>query len=98
LPFKVVHIIPTIGAAARSAKAYVDRRRFLSCGCGAVVSPSEEICHTSSRIQIGAKVVWMQEGFAVKTPPGGARAGLEVIMDQCMRANHRRLIGERFSL
>jgi len=45
-------------------------------------------------IQIGAKVVWMQVGIS---HPEAARtaeqAGLQVVMNQCMRAAHIRLIG-----
>jgi predicted CoA-binding protein len=48
-------------------------------------------------IQIGAKVVWMQEGIS---NPEAARkaeaAGLTVVMDRCMRAEHMRLFGSRF--
>ena len=45
-------------------------------------------------IQIGAKVVWMQVGIA---HPEAARmaekAGLQVVMNLCMRVTHIRLIG-----
>ena len=45
-------------------------------------------------IQIGAKVVWMQVGIS---HPEAARtaekAGLQVVMNLCMRATHIRLIG-----
>ena len=62
--------------------------------------PSEEApTHVRQAIQIGAKVVWMQEGIYNQEAAQEARAaGLEVVMNQCMRANHRRLIGERFQL
>ena len=44
-------------------------------------------------IQIGAKVVWMQEGISHEESAQKARAaGLQVIMDACMRATHRRLM------
>jgi hypothetical protein len=43
-------------------------------------------------IKIGAKVVWMQEGIRHEEAAQKAReAGLQVVMDACMRATHRRL-------
>jgi signal transduction histidine kinase/predicted CoA-binding protein len=47
-------------------------------------------------IQIGAKVIWMQEGIVNETAAAAAQdAGIQVIMDACMRAQHIRLIGNR---
>ena len=49
-----------------------------------------------SAIKAGARVIWMQEGIVNEEAAQKAReAGLQVVMDACMRMTHRRLIGPR---
>jgi predicted CoA-binding protein len=51
-----------------------------------------------SAIKVGAQAVWMQEGIVHKEAAQKAReAGLQVVMDACMRVTHRRLIGEKLT-
>lgn len=46
-------------------------------------------------VKIGARVVWTQEGIVSEEAAEIARrAGLDVVMDRCMRKEHIRLFGE----
>jgi uncharacterized protein len=45
-------------------------------------------------IQVGASVVWMQEGVVNQQAAARAeKAGLKVVMDRCMMKTHQRLFG-----
>jgi len=58
--------------------------------------PEDVMPVVEDAIKVGAKVVWMQEGIINEEAAQKAReAGLQVVMDACMRATHRRLIGAR---
>ena len=59
-----------------------------------IFRPSNEVpAIVEQAIQIGAKVIWMQEGIVNEAAAERARAaGLQVVMDHCMMQEHRRLL------
>jgi len=62
-----------------------------------VFRPSEDLPEiVQGAIKTGARVVWMQEGILNLQAAETARAaGLEVVMDLCLRKTHQRLLGGR---
>lgn len=54
--------------------------------------PEEVPAIVEDAIAVGAKVIWMQLGIVHEGAAKRARsAGLQVVMDRCMRATHREL-------
>ena len=54
--------------------------------------PEEVPAIVEDAIAVGAKVIWMQLGLIHERAAKRARsAGLQVVMDRCMRATHREL-------
>jgi uncharacterized protein len=48
----------------------------------------------SETIEVGAKTLWLQQGLADDdVARDGAAAGLQVVMDRCLKVDHARLLG-----
>jgi len=57
-------------------------------------APEKVMPHAEAAIEVGAKVVWMQLGIVNDEAAAKAEeAGLEVVMDRCMKIEHARLFG-----
>jgi len=91
--YKVIPVNPTV-SKVNGEKSYPD---LLSIGekvdLVLIFRRSEAVPEiVSQAIEIGAKVVWMQEGIINETAADEARsAGLAVVMDMCIRKTHIRL-------
>ena len=62
-----------------------------------IFRPREDVpAIVDQAIQVGAKAVWMQVGIVHEEAARKAQAaGLDVVMDACMRVAHRLLMGAR---
>lgn len=97
--YKIIPVNPT-AAEILGEKAYPDLESIPEkVDVVQVFRKSEDVPPVvDSAIKIGAKVVWMQEGIVNEEAALKAReAGLQVVMDACMRAVHRRLIGPKLA-
>lgn len=57
--------------------------------------PDQVMGVVDEAIQIGARVVWMQEEVVNEEAANRARkAGIEVVMDKCIKKEHQRMVGE----
>ena len=95
--YKIIPVNPT-ATEILGEKAYPDLESIpVKVDVVQVFRKSEDVPPVvDSAIKIGAKVVWMQEGIVNEAAAQKARAaGLQVVMDACMRATHRRLIGSK---
>jgi predicted CoA-binding protein len=95
--YKIIPVNPT-AAEILGEKAYPDLESIpVKVDVVQVFRKPEDVPPVvDSAIKIGAKVVWMQEGIVNEEAAQKAReAGLQVVMDACMRAAHRHLIGPK---
>jgi len=95
--YTIIPVNPT-AAEILGEKAYPDLESIpVKVDVVQVFRKSEDVPPVvESAIKIGAKVVWMQEGIVNEEAAQKARAaGLQVVMDACMRATHRHLIGPK---
>jgi predicted CoA-binding protein/signal transduction histidine kinase len=92
--YRIIPVNPNLEEAL-GEKAYPDLLSIpLPVDVVDIFRRSEEVVPiVEQAIQVGAKAVWMQEGVVNDEAADLARrAGLEVVMDACMRAAHKRLL------
>jgi predicted CoA-binding protein len=95
--YKIIPVNPT-ASEILGEKAYPDLESIPEqVDVVQVFRKSEDVPPVvDAAIKIGAKAVWMQEGIVNEAAAQKAHeAGLKVVMDACMRATHRRLIGPK---
>jgi hypothetical protein len=93
--YRVVPVNPTVKEIL-GVKAYPDLRSVpYPIDVVQVFRPSGDVPEVVDQaIQVGARVVWMQLGIRNEQAAEIARAaGLQVVMDRCMRVEHIRLFG-----
>jgi predicted CoA-binding protein len=96
--YRIIPVNPNL-THALGEKAYANLRDVTEAvDVVQIFRPSEAVPPiVEDAIAIGAKVVWMQEGIVNEAAAARAEAaGLQVVMDACMRVTHRtlRAIGE----
>jgi len=92
--YRIIPVNPNL-TEALGEKAYPDLNAIpIPVDIVQIFRPSDQVPPlVEDAIKIGAKVVWMQEGIVNEQAAEMARqAGMQVVMDVCMRAAHRRLI------
>jgi signal transduction histidine kinase/predicted CoA-binding protein len=93
--YRIIPVNPTLDEVL-GAKSYPDLLAIPDpVDAVLIFRPSEAVPPmVEQAIQIGAKVVWMQEGIVNEQAAQTAQeAGLDVVMDRCMRKEHERLLG-----
>ena len=92
--YRIIPVNPNIDEIL-GEKAYPDLASIpFAVDIVQVFRPSEEVMEiTEAAAAIGAKTVWLQEGIINNAAANFAQtAGIQIIMDTCMRVTHKRLI------
>jgi signal transduction histidine kinase/predicted CoA-binding protein len=95
--YRVIPVNPTL-TEALGEKAYPELRAVPDAIDAVLVFVRSEAVPpvVEQAIEIGARTIWMQEGIVNLEAAARARAaGLNVVMDRCMRATWQRLLAPR---